>query len=208
MQPLESYFDKPVGATLVTLRAGRIGGQQGGGVIGKQDVGIGGLETATITYDLCFPAGMEWVKSGKLPGIYGGTVTDFAPSRQPNGANGFTVRPLWRPDGNVELYVWDMRPDPAIGGYGREFRSAGIKWQAGKWHRVALTVDLNTPGQANGTATLLIDGAVAVHAAGLEMRAVDIRLSGCFWCCFYGGGTLDYAPTRDQIVTIGDVRRV
>ena len=148
MQPATSYFDPPRAATIVDMRAGRVGGQPGGGVIGRHDVGIAGRDSASIGYEVLFPLGFDWVKSGKLPGIYAGSVTDFAPSRPPNGTNGATVRPLWRPGGTVKLYVWDMRPDPAVGGYGREFSGTGIRWPSGRWASVRLDVALNTPGAA------------------------------------------------------------
>lgn len=201
MQPAVTFADKPTGATLVRCAAGKIGGQPGGGVIGRQDVGIAGKDSAAISYRVMFEAGAEWGKSGKLPGIYAGSITDFAPDRPPNGVNGCTIRPLWRADGGVKLYVWDMRPQ----GYGREYASLA-RWPAGRFADVRLAVTLNTPGHADGVIVLTIDGKDAVRVTDLMARSTaNMKLTGCFWCVFYGGGTLDYAPTREQRIVVTDV---
>ena len=35
-----------------------------------------------------------------------------------------------------------------------------------------------------------------------------MTLAGCFWCCFFGGGTPEYAPKFDQRVVISEVAAV
>jgi len=74
--------------------------------------------TATLSYDLKFSPNWEFVKSGKLHGLGGGTTTTGCSSPDPNG---WSVRVTWK-DKGPKLYVYhqdrkgrcgdDFLPDP------------------------------------------------------------------------------------------------
>lgn len=187
-------------ATTVRCAAGLIG-STGSGVIRLTDCGVKGRESAALEYDVTWLAAHQWVKGGKLPGLYGGSTTDFTPSKLPDGANGFTVRPMWLANGGAQLYVWDMKAGP----YGRGPARTGV-FRAGRMQRLRLSVTINTPGRADGVVTLDIDGRRVLTLSDLQARTGDMTLTGCFWCVFYGGGTPDYAPTVDQYITVSQVR--
>lgn len=188
-------------ATIVRCPAGLIG-STGSGIIKLHDCGIGGRVSAVIEYSVQWLASHQWVRGGKLPGVYGGSATNFAPSRIPSGLDGFTVRPTWLANGGAQLYVWDMKAGP----YGRGPARSGV-FRAGQMQRLRLAVTLNTPGRADGVVTLDVDGRRVLALNDLQARSTDaMTLTGCFWCVFYGGGTPDYAPTADQHITVGKVR--
>jgi hypothetical protein len=65
------------------------------------------FQTVLLTYEVAFPAGFDWVKGGKLPGLRGGPdVIGCDGGRQPNGTNCFSMRMMWRPDGEGEgIYI-------------------------------------------------------------------------------------------------------
>lgn len=69
--------------------------------------------TAILKYSVFFPAGFEFVKGGKLPGLYGGktgcTGGDLA-------IDCFSTRLMWREAGQGELYLYVNREaqDPSI----------------------------------------------------------------------------------------------
>lgn len=69
--------------------------------------------TAILTYGIFFPAGFNFVKGGKLPGLYGGktSCTGGDPA-----VDCFSTRIMWRADGQGELYLYANREaqDPAI----------------------------------------------------------------------------------------------
>ena len=56
-------------------------------------------ESATLTYKVFFPEGFDFVRGGKLPGLYGGTA--------PRGGkgvavdDGFSIRTMWRELGSL-----------------------------------------------------------------------------------------------------------
>lgn len=190
-------------ATIVRCGAGLIG-STGSGVIKYTDVGIAGREAAAIEYDILWTGDMQWVRNGKLPGIYGGGIHPFNPSRIPSGLDGFTVRPMWTTGGGAVLYLWDMKAGP----YGRGPSVKGI-FKAGKRQLVRLAVTMNTPGKDDGVVNLDVDGKRVLSVADLKARTTSaMKLTGCFWCVFYGGATPDYAPTTDQHITVSQVKSV
>jgi hypothetical protein len=178
----------------VLLASGKIG-STGGGFIGSLDIGVKGRDSVHLAYDVVFQDDFEWIKGGKLPGLSGGR-TDFGPNLKPDGANGFSIRPLFGPAGPA-VYVYDMAAEI----YGRIFPGK-IPAETGR-HRIELQTVLNTPGFADGIARLWVDGDLVVRADGLKFRtSTALTLDKCFFCLFYGGGDASYAPTRDHIVRV------
>jgi hypothetical protein len=59
----------------------------------------GPVDEAWLSYRLRFPDGFDFVKGGKLPGLFGGTVTSGR--HIPDGTNGFSTRYMWRPTGSA-----------------------------------------------------------------------------------------------------------
>jgi hypothetical protein len=64
----------------------------------------GDCDEAWLAYDVRFPSGFQFVKGGKLPGFFGGTVTSG--QHIPDGTNGFSTRYMWRAAGVGEVYAY------------------------------------------------------------------------------------------------------
>jgi hypothetical protein len=66
-----------------------------------------------LRYEVRFQEGFEFGKGGKLPGLYAGD----APSggEAVTGANGWTVRLMWRRGGEGELYEYVASKDEDFG---------------------------------------------------------------------------------------------
>lgn len=75
---------------------------QGGAEFYGSPVDISDASSVTFEYSVFFPADFDWVKAGKLPGLYGG---------HPGCSGGnaaldcFSTRLMWRKDGQGELYL-------------------------------------------------------------------------------------------------------
>ncbi|XP_037049639.1 uncharacterized protein LOC119083929 [Bradysia coprophila] len=69
--------------------------------------------TAIFKYGVFFPAGFDFVKGGKLPGLYGGktSCTGGDPA-----VDCFSTRLMWREGGQGELYLYANREaqDPSL----------------------------------------------------------------------------------------------
>jgi hypothetical protein len=148
--------------------------------------------SATLTYQVRFPVGFQFVKGGKLPGLYGG-VEPF--SGGGHNADGWSLRLMWRADGAGEIYAYIA----GVSGYGEDLGRGDFTWPAdGAWHTVSEAVTLNTPGATNGSAVLSLDGKVVIDSTGLDITDTATPISGLFFSTFYGGHDPSWAPTADM----------
>ena len=57
-----------------------------------------------MSYDVQFEEGFDFVKGGKLPGLFGGEGNTGGGI--PTGMDGFSARMMWRGNGRVVQYVY------------------------------------------------------------------------------------------------------
>ena len=147
---------------------------------------------ATLTYQVRFPVGFQFVKGGKLPGIYGGKEP-FSGGK--HTSDGWSMRLMWRTGGAAEVYAYISTTN----GYGDEYGKGNFTFAAdGKFHTLTEHIVLNTPGQANGSVTLAYDGRVAITKTGLAITGTNTPAAGIFFSTFYGGHDKSWSPTADQ----------
>lgn len=156
-----------------------------------------GAEWARLTYKICFPSGFNWVKGGKLPGLYGGIGNTG--SNHPDGTDGFTTRCMWRENGKGIGYPFVANtPDK----FGTTIPLGDPMFEAdGNWHEMRQEVRLNESGKQNGAIIYFYDGRTVGTASGLEFRTVgSLRIEGVLFQTFFGGGTADWAtPDRTHV---------
>ena len=80
----------------------------------EQDLGIPETDSLTLKYDVKFEKDFDWVKGGKLPGLFGGAVSCSG------GADAaelgcFSTRLMWRAEGDAELYLYAPQPAESAG---------------------------------------------------------------------------------------------
>ncbi|EJD48745.1 hypothetical protein AURDEDRAFT_112840 [Auricularia subglabra TFB-10046 SS5] len=133
----------------------------------------------TLAYSVYFPADFDWVKGGKLPGLYGGHETC---SGGDTAESCFSTRMMWRDGGFGELYLY--APRDKQGGnvcrtppksvceteYGLSIGRGSFKFTQGGWTRISQTVVLNTPGVADGRLDLDVNGQRAMSVANVYYR--------------------------------------
>jgi hypothetical protein len=146
----------------------------------------------TLNYSVRFPIGFQFVKGGKLPGLYGG-VEPF--SGGSHNAGGWSMRLMWRTGGAGEVYSYTANTT----GYGDEYGKGNFNWQAdGNWHTVSEHVTINTPGASNGSVTLTYDGKQVISQTGIDVTNTATPVSGLFFSTFYGGHDTTWSPTTNQ----------
>lgn len=180
------------------LLAGQIKGD--GGCQFVAPMGMQGADEAHFAYTLGLADGFEWVKGGKLPGFYGGTV--YSGGQSPDGTNGFSVRLMLGPGGEWEAYAYL----PTSEQYGTVMPCAGYL-EAGKTQRIEIQTRLNTPNVPDGEIRVWRNGALALEETGLLFRTTaDLKIDGCLWSVFYGGSTPDWAPSQDSYIDFSRIR--
>ncbi|KAJ7823656.1 hypothetical protein B0H13DRAFT_2445312 [Mycena leptocephala] len=177
----------------------------------------------TFGYSVMFPAGFQWNKGGKLPGVYGGdnatTATSCSGGRRDPTC--FSARLMWRPNGAGELYTYLPDPsDPAFAAnekicqipnsecnptYGASISRGAFSFAPGEWTTVSERVKLNTAGQADGELELFVGGKGVINATGIILRDTsEGRMRGLQMETFFGGSTADWASPVAQQVFFAD----
>ncbi|KAF8748020.1 hypothetical protein RHS01_11111 [Rhizoctonia solani] len=120
-----------------------------------------------FSYAIKFEEGFDFVKGGKLPGLYGGATPELAygcsGGRQDGRDQCFSLRLMWRPKGEGEIYAYipstpsnhdalqnvppktHCNPD-----FGWSIARGSFAFAAGEWTTIAERVRLNDIGCANG----------------------------------------------------------
>ena len=154
-----------------------------------------GTSRACLTYSVWFPKNYDFVKGGKLPGLFGG----MGPSggKKVTGKNGFSTRFMWRRDGDGEVYGYIIGNDQR----GISIDRGAWRFVPGKWTRLAQEVILNTPGKTDGRVRVWVDGRLVIDKGGLSYRTTpDLQIRGVMAHVFFGGKKPSWASSRDTFV--------
>jgi hypothetical protein len=150
-----------------------------------------------LRYYVRFPAGFDFVKGGKLPGLFGGTVTGGR--RTPDGSDGFSTRYMWRRDGAGEVYAYLATSD----GEGTSLGRGQWSFTPGRWHLLEQEVVLNQPGSDDGHVRVWLDEELVLQEEGLRYRSVDtLGIEGVFFSTFFGGGDPSWATPQDTYLDL------
>ena len=152
----------------------------------------GGVDSATLDYQVRFAKNFDFVKGGKLPGLFGGD--HISGKEYPTGDNGFSTRLHWRADGYGEIKAYL----PVDGGSAPEIGKKSFRFQAGKWHQIRQQVVLNDPKKQNGRLLMWFDGKLVINESKVFYRTSSrLKIEGLFFCTFFGGGTKEWASKKD-----------
>ena len=161
----------------------------------------GPKRAVSLSYRVRIPIGFQFVKGGKLPGVYGGNEPF---SGGGHTAAGWSVRLMWRTGGAGELYGYIAT---TTSGYGDSWGRGNFVWKAdGLWHTVTEQVQLNTPGHSDGSVRLSYDGRSVIVQKGLAITENATPVAGLFFSTFYGGHDASWAPTKPQHLDFRDFR--
>lgn len=153
----------------------------------------GPVDRLHLRYYVRFPEDFEFVRGGKLPGLYGGKVTSGR--HIPDGENGLSTRYMWRPGGSAEVYAYL----PTSVAHGTSLGRGDWHWPVGRWTCVEQAVRLNAPGRSNGTVSVLLNGRHVMSHGGLEFRTTRrLCIEGVFFSTFFGGSDPSWATPRSQ----------
>lgn len=159
-------------------------------------------DRACLQYKVRFEPGFDFVKGGKLPGLYGGE----APSggTEADGENGFSIRFMWREGGQGELYEYVVNTDED---YGASIGRGLWHFPTGQWVTIEQEIILNTPDQEDGVARVWIDGRPILEQQGIVYRTTEnVTIDGLMFSTFFGGDGEDWRTPRDQTIDFAAFR--
>lgn len=163
------------------------------------DLGMQPQDSLRLSYYVRFSKDFDFVKGGKLPGLFGGTVNDGR--KIPDGTNGFSTRYMWRKNGRGEVYAYL----PTSKEHGTSIGRGNWRFKPGKWHHLEQEVVLNQLGQSDGRIRVWLDGEKVLDEAGLIFRTIDtLKIEGILFSTFFGGGDSSWATPKDVYVDFAD----
>ncbi|MBC7971931.1 MAG: heparin lyase I family protein [Verrucomicrobia bacterium] len=152
-------------------------------------------DSLRLSYYVRFSEGFDFVKGGKLPGLFGGTATSGGDN--PDGANGFSTRFMWRREGQGEVYAYL----PNSTNYGTSIGRGNWHFIPGTWHHLEQQVDLNHPEKGDGRVQVWLDGKKVLDQSRLQFRTTEtLKIEGIFFSTFFGGNDSSWATPKDITV--------
>jgi hypothetical protein len=183
----------PKGSASPTLT--RSEGAPVGGAQFYADLGLGPFESLHLRYYVRFSEGYDFVRGGKLPGLFGGTV--HSGGQIPDGTNGFSTRYMWRGKGDGEIYAYL----PTSIQSGTSLGRGNWRFEPGKWHMLEQWVVLNTPGEKNGHIRVWVDENLVLDERNLLFRTTEtLKIEGVFFSTFFGGDDGSWATPKATYV--------
>ncbi|KAG2183131.1 hypothetical protein INT43_006126 [Umbelopsis isabellina] len=167
--------------------------------------------TITLTYQVLFPLGFDFkrvncVLGGKLPGLYGG---HSGCSGGNSATTCFSTRLMWRKSGGGEMYAYMPKNEQVKSlcntkevvcnqEYGYSLGRDSFSWKTGKWNTITQTINLNTVGKQDGSATVQYNGQTVFSVESLVYRMSQYTVAGIDFETFFGGSTAQWATPKSQ----------
>jgi hypothetical protein len=159
----------------------------------------GPTDTLHLSYRVRFEPGFQFNKGGKLPGLFGGD--HVSGGNIPDGVNGLSTRYMWRAGGAGEVYAY--LPSSQV--HGTNLGTGSWTFPTGTWTTMQQRVRLNTPGLADGSITVWMNGNQVLRLDNVVFRdSPSLRIDGLFFSTFFGGADTTWASPVDQYADFAD----
>ncbi len=163
-----------------------------------------GFKSLTLKYQLKFEEGFDFRLGGKLPGLMGGGDS-WARSggTQPDGANGWTMRFMWRTDGELVVYAY-LPPSENQKWGGKQWGQdidCNFFFEPDKWYVIEQHVNVGTPGKDDGKLIVKVDGVELLTLDDLRYGDINNeyhKIGGIFFSTFHGGNSSGWGPLNDS----------
>ncbi|GAA6036980.1 hypothetical protein JCM8097_005489 [Rhodosporidiobolus ruineniae] len=155
------------------------GSIQGGVGFYSSKIDITQASNVSFSYSVFFPTGFNFVKGGKLPGLYGGAKACSGGSA---AESCFSTRLMFRQNGMGELYLYAPREKQvsalcSLGPlsycnsvYGMSIGRGSWTFKTGEWTDIRQDIWLNTPGVADGGFNIWVNGELVLHSDQVYYR--------------------------------------
>jgi hypothetical protein len=182
----------------------------------------------SVSYSVYFPAEYDWKKKGgKLPGVCLGTVPNACASGSAWNANEGSFRVMFRENNAIIGYAYPAFANGTLafskqsaavksvskvkGGSGIDIwhdkKNGNFQVQSGQWNSISFSITLNTPGQANGTLSMTVNGKTKSLNGVAWRNSESVKINHLLMVAFFGGSNKkDWGQSKDMNFLFKDVR--
>ena len=158
-------------------------------------------------YDVYFDPKFDWVKGGKLPGLYGGATGADGGNHIDNG---MSARLMWRRNGGGELYMYiPLAQDSSVTAIAIDEYPTGLSlgrnqfyFVKGQWQTIKIRMKMNDVGVNNGILELSYDNVVKISLTKINLRSMDYPINGIMFQTFFGGGDMTWKSSSNTYIKI------
>lgn len=168
----------------------------------------------TFEYKVYIPVGFDFVRGGKLPGLYASGGAFKGCSGGSDALDCFSIRYMFRKGGDAEAYIYT--PHTAVQapeycqlppysyckeGSGDSIARGAVRFVPGTWTTLKMTLRMNTVGKQNGRLLWVGNGQVLVDYKQMVWRVnSDVKFQGIIFQTFFGGSTPDAVTPVNQTI--------
>ena len=161
----------------------------------------------SFQYDIYFDPNFDWVKGGKLPGLYGGST---GASGGNHIVDGMSARLMWRRNGGGELYMYiPTTQDSSVTAIAIDEYPTGLSlgrnqfyFVKGQWQTIKIYMKMNDLGTNNGILELSYNNEVKISLTKINLRETDIPINGIMFQTFFGGSNISWESSLDTYIKI------
>lgn len=157
-----------------------------------------------LSYKVKFQKDFNFVKGGKLPGLFGG---ENIFGKRPNGHDGWNAMMMWREDGLIVQYLY--HPDQLdIWGDDLVWRIEGKAqyFIPDTWYTVEHRIVMNTPKNNDGILQCWLNGELALDIRDLRYRDTpNLKIDSLYFSTFFGGNDSSWATQKDEKIFFDDI---
>jgi hypothetical protein len=184
-------------------------------------------EEYTVEYKVRTPKDFDFVRGGKLPGLYGGSGPAGGASTAE--ADGFSARIMWRELGVICQYVyyvdkyatnnrwgadfiWTTREDKNMPITNEMWKDMNVHFDdrvyltRDTWHTLKTYIKMNTPGKEDGKVICWFNGVEVVNLNLRFRKDMSFGIDQFKFTTFFGGNDETWAPKKDEGLYFKDFR--
>lgn len=174
------------------------------------DFNLSPKRTLGLDYYVYFPSNFQFNKGGKLPGLYGGSVSQASGGRY--AEDSFSTRLMWRADGQGELYVYF--PNPQVGDLGKVNGDMGVSigrgsfaFTPGTWTHVRQLIHLTNSSSDRLRLWINDMNTPVIDIRGTQFsHTVPLSANGLFFSTFFGGSDSSWGSPANQHAYFADFK--
>lgn len=166
-------------------------------------------------YDIKFASNFEWVKGGKLPGLW---IGDIGASGGNHINYGYSYRVAWKQYGQVEAYLYiptnqsqDLILEPEYiknDLYGDSLWRGFTNFTKDKWYTITMYIKLNTFSKNtpiispnyDGIISLKINNTTRIYNKLVWSTKSNLLINGIMMDSFFGGSDVSYATINTTYI--------